>query len=92
MGNTECRGDHEFETRRLGAGVARLRCRRCDLIVIDLDAATDGAAVTAPGLFGPSRPTIFTALAEARREMEVEDPERANARSGPSFAFSRSRA
>lgn len=91
MGKRECIGDHEFESRRLGAGVTRLQCRNCGSVVIDLDAATDGATVTAPGLFGPSRPTIFTALAQARREQEAAEAESGPVRSAPVYAFGRTR-
>lgn len=73
MGQGRCTGDHEYETRRLGVGLARLRCRKCGGVVIDLDAAKDGPAVTEPGLFGPAKPTIFTVLGEERRARMRED-------------------
>lgn len=86
MGQRGCTGDHDYVVSDLGAGVARLECSRCDSVVIDLDAAKDGTTVTVPGLFGPARPTIFSALAEERRRRESEPPEPARG-SGGRFAF-----
>lgn len=51
--------------------------------MVDLDAAEDGQSVTRPGLFGPSRPTIFTVLAEERRNEEAP----VVATDGPRFAL-----
>lgn len=86
MGQRGCTGDHDYVVHDLGAGVARLECSRCYSVVIDLDAARDGYTVTVPGLFGPARPTIFSALAEERRrqETEAEPPRRGT---GGRYAF-----
>lgn len=71
--------------------MARMACQSCDTVMIDLDAAKDGSApVTTPGLFGPARPTIFSALAEARRAgAAAEEAAAAKARPGrgPRYAF-----
>lgn len=80
-----CREAHAFDKTNLGAGMARLECADCGTVVIDLD-ATEERPVTTPGLFGPSRPTIFSVLAEEERDSDPE-AEPAGARSGPSFAF-----
>ena len=86
MGQRGCTGDHDYVVHDLGAGVARLECSRCHSVVIDLDAARGGDTVTVPGLFGPARPTIFSALAEERRRQasEAEPPRRG---SGGRYAF-----
>lgn len=74
MGQRGCPGDHNYVVRDLGAGVARLECTKCDSVVIDLDAAKDGATtVTVPGLFGPAKPTIFSVLAEEQRAKREEE-------------------
>lgn len=90
MGQGECYGEHEVVATNLGAGMARLACRHCESVTIVLDAAGDGTEpVTAPGLFGPVRPTIFTVLAEEQRE--AEPPAAAQTGTvldrGPRFAF-----
>ncbi|MFP3915016.1 MAG: hypothetical protein ACLFWM_09090 [Actinomycetota bacterium] len=74
---------------RLGAGMQRLECRRCDAVMVDLDAAGDGSTpVTAPGLFKPARPTIFSVLAEEERERERSIAENVTGEgAGPRFAF-----
>lgn len=91
MGRVPCRGDHDFAVRRLGIGLARMECRRCDAVIVDLDAAEDGSAsITAPGLFGPAKATIFTVLGEERREAERSQEDNTTPRSGPSFAFGES--
>ena len=65
VGQNGCAGDHSFSKRDLGAGLLRLECETCGSVVIDLDAAEDGrTVVTEPGLFGRSRPTIFSVLRE----------------------------
>lgn len=76
MGNHVCEGTHDYEVTNLGAGMARLECHRCQTVMIDLAAEDGSALVTAPGLFGPARPTIFSVLAEEQRAMEaaVEAP------------------
>jgi hypothetical protein len=85
VGRVGCQGDHEFKTVNLSAGMARLECVHCDMVVVDLDAAEDGL-VTAPGLFGPAKPTIFSVLGEERRAEETAQQETPR-RSGPRFAF-----
>lgn len=87
MGQRGCTGDHNYVIRDLGAGVARLECSRCDSVVIDLDAAKDGNTVTVPGLFGPARPTIFSVLAEERRQQEIEADPKPTRGSGGRYAF-----
>lgn len=49
-----------------------MECGICGSVVIDLDAAEDGATVTVPGLFKPARPTIFSVL---RQEQETDTME-----------------
>jgi ribosomal protein S16 len=49
-----------------------MECGNCGSVVIDLDAAEDGAAVTVPGLFKPAKPTIFSVLREEREAAAVE--------------------
>ncbi|CAN5774651.1 hypothetical protein BH23ACT5_BH23ACT5_23500 [soil metagenome] len=62
-----------------------MECGNCDWAVIDLDAATDNPSVTTPGLFGPARPTIFSALRPDRAA--PTDPVDEAERDGPRFAF-----
>lgn len=71
MGLRSCSGDHDYVTTEMGAGLRRKECARCRAFVVDLDAAGGGSSVSAPGLFRPSRPTLFTVLAEERRAMEA---------------------
>ena len=71
MGQGRCSGDHEFITRELGAGLRRMECGNCGSVVIDLDAAGDGATVTVPGLFKPAKPTIFSVLREEQEAAAV---------------------
>lgn len=74
----------------LGAGMARLECSRCGSVRIDLNAAGTGSApVTAPGLFKPAKPTIFSVLAEERRaeQKQAEDMETVPSSRGPRHAF-----
>jgi len=88
VGKGRCSGSHDFAVKKLGAGLARLECRRCDTAVIDLNATDeDNRTVTTPGLFRPKKPTIFSVLAEERREEELasEDPDPST--SGPRYAF-----
>lgn len=89
VGQSKCADGHRYTATDLGAGMRRLECRHCDSVTIDLDAAEDGS-VTAPGLFGPARPTIFSVLAEEQRKMDQTlAAARAEAGSGggPRFAF-----
>lgn len=58
--------------------------------MIDLAAEDGSAPVTAPGLFGPAKPTIFSVLAEEQRAMEktVEaNPQPQSVVHRPAFAF-----
>jgi len=88
VGKGRCSGSHDFAVKKLGAGLARLECRRCDTVVIDLDASDeDNRTVTSPGLFKPKKPTIFSVLAEERRDGDMA-PEPAEAPvDGPRYAF-----
>jgi hypothetical protein len=88
VGKGRCSGSHEFAVKKLGAGLARLECRRCDTVIIDLDATDDdNRTVTAPGLFRPKKPTIFSVLAEEKREAQEAGEERDPSTSGPRYAF-----
>lgn len=86
MGKGGCADGHSFNATRVGAGLARLECGRCDVVVIDLDAAEDGA-VSAPGLFRPKKPTIFTVLAEEQRRGRHQADEEQSGLRGPRYAF-----
>lgn len=58
--------------------------------MIDLAAEDGSAPVTAPGLFGPAKPTIFSVLAEEEREMEKAEESHPRSQSvvhRPAFAF-----
>lgn len=85
VGKGGCADGHSFAVTRVGAGLARHECRRCEEVVIDLDAAED-EAVTAPGLFRPKRPTIFSVLAEERRRGQHEAEDR-SVLTRPRYAF-----
>ena len=85
MGLRQCSGDHSFVVHELGAGLRRMECTDCSAVVIDLDDSGETRAVTAPGLFKRSGPTIFSVLGEEQR---ASDPtERRSESSGPRFAF-----
>ena len=84
MGQKRCSGDHRYATRELGAGLRRLECSTCGSVVIDLDAAGDGSAVTTPGLFKPAKPTIFSVLRQEEDEV-VDVSEGAERRARHSF-------
>lgn len=65
-----------------------MECRLCDTVIVDLDAAEDGSpAVSAPGLFGPSKPTIFSVLGEETKNEEAPADEPRGPRHGGRFAF-----
>lgn len=90
MGNPVCEGTHDYEVTNLGAGMARLQCRRCQTVMIDLAAEDGSALVTAPGLFGPAKPTIFSVLAEEQRAREATVEAHTQPQSvvhRPAFAF-----
>lgn len=90
MGHREYCEAHEFGVTNLGAGMARRECRSCKAVVVDLAAEDGSAPVTAPGLFGPAKPTIFSVLAEEQREIEkaVEaDTKPKSVVHRPAFAF-----
>lgn len=84
-----CSSGHSFVVQDLGAGLQRQGCVECATVVIDLDEVADGG-VTAPGLFRPSRPTIFSVLGEEERaeERRSEQHARTSGPSGPRYAFS----
>lgn len=90
MGYRACEGAHDYGVTKLGAGMARLECHRCQAVMIDLAAEDGSALVTAPGLFGPAKPTIFSVLAEEERAMEKTEEAPTQPRSvvhRPAFAF-----
>lgn len=74
MGLRQCSSDHSFVAHDLGAGMQRLECVECQVVVLDL---VDDDVVSAPGLFKPSPPTIFSVLGEEQRadETPAEGPE-----------------
>lgn len=91
MGKGRCNGDHDFAVRKLGAGLARMECRLCATVVVDLDAVDEESRpVTSPGLFRPKKPTIFSVLAEEQRAQERSPSEgelAESASTGPRYAF-----
>jgi hypothetical protein len=62
-----------------------MECADCSAVVIGLDESGETAAVTAPGLFKRSGPTIFSVLGEEQRASDRPDEPAES--SGSGFAF-----